>query len=270
MTENQAVQQKSVRRNRVAAAAACFAAALITVGVVGTQSATADGAARDAAPRTAVATTPVATTPVATTPVAATPVAATPVAAAPVAAAQPVTAAQPAAVAAPGLGSADLVQSEDFRPGLNPVGATIALTGRQALSACSGEQTMRDLTKGKATAYASVNWTFDTDGLLTESAASAPTGTAADTWEKQLVTLVENCQNEPAGHWHYGAAHTLTAAGGTARWYPAYNGDGAVSGGVAVLRSGTKVAIVELTGRPANPQAYVEGITTAALNRLPS
>ncbi|MFF0477200.1 hypothetical protein [Streptomyces sp. NPDC004284] len=230
MTENQTVQQKSVRRNRLAAAA-CFAAALITATVVGTQSATADGVAH----RTAAA------------------------------------AARSAAVAAPGLGSAHLVQSEDYvQKGLNPVGATVALTGRQALSACSGEETMRDLTKGGATAYASVNWTFDTDGMLTESAANAPTGTAAATWEKQLVALVQDCQDEPAGHWRYGAAHTLTTTGGTARWYPAYNGDGTATGGVAVLRSGTKVAVVELTSRPGYAPAHVEGIATAALNRLSS
>lgn len=230
MTENKNVQQKSVRRNRVAAAA-CFAAALLTTTVVGAQSATAAGAAH----RTA--------------------------------------AARPAAVAAvaPGLGSAALVQSEDaFRQGLRPVGATVALTGRQALSACSGEETMRDLTQGKATAYASVTWTFTTDGLLTESAASAPTKTAAAGWEKQLVALVQDCQNEPAGHWYYGAAHTLTTAGGTARWYPAHNGDGAVSGGVAVLRSGTRVAVVELSGRAAGAPASVEGLAAAALNRLSS
>ncbi|MFJ9460556.1 hypothetical protein ACIRST_36470 [Kitasatospora sp. NPDC101447] len=225
MTENQAVQQKSVRRNRFAAAA-CVAAALITVGVVGAQSAAADGAAHNAG--------------------------------------------RPAAVTAPGLGSGDLVQSEDFKRGLNPVGATVALTGRQALSACSGEETMRDLTKDKATAYASVTWTFDTEGMLTESAASAPTGTTADTWEKQLVSLVQDCQDEPAGHWYYGAAHTLTVAGGTARWYPAYNGDGTATGGVAVLRSGTRVGIVELTGRPTDAPAQLEGVVTAALNRLHS
>lgn len=234
MTENQAVQQKSVRRNRVAAAA-CFAASLITVSVVGAQSATAGGAAHSAAHRTAVAAQPAAV-----------------------------------AVAAPGLGSADLVQSEDFQQGLNPVGATVALTGRQGPSACSGEETMRDLTKDKATAYASVTWTFDTDGRLFESAASAPTKTAAATWEKQLVALVQDCQDEPAGHWHYGAAHTLAITGGTARCYPAYNGDGTVSGGVAVLRSGTRVAIVELTGRRTDAPNYVEGIATAALNRLSS
>ncbi|MFJ6379984.1 hypothetical protein ACIQI7_08270 [Kitasatospora sp. NPDC092039] len=235
MTENQ-TQQKTVRRNRLAAAA-CFAAALITVGVVGTQSATADGAAHDAAQRTAVT-------------------------------AQPVAAARPAAAAAPGLGSARLVQSEDFRQGMNPVGATVTLTGREGLSACSGEETMRSLTKDKATAYASVSWTLDAQGRLSESAAAAPTEAAAATWEQQLVALVEACQDEPAGHWYYGAGHTLTVAGGTGRWYPAYNGDGTASGGVAVLRSGAKVAVVELTGRPADAPTHVEGIATAALNRL--
>ncbi|MFJ8626443.1 hypothetical protein ACIRD3_26895 [Kitasatospora sp. NPDC093550] len=227
MTENQTVQQKSARRNRLAAAA-CFAAALITASVVGTQSATAEGAAHNAARPAAVA------------------------------------------AAAPGLGSARLVQSEDFQRGLNPVGATVELTGRQGLSACSGEETMRDLTQGKATAYASVTWTFDTKGLLLESAANAPTGTTADTWEKQLVALVQACQDEPAGHWHYGTAHTLTAPGGSGHWYPAYNGDGTVSGGVAVLRSGAKVAVVELTGQPADAPTYVEGLATAALKRLAS
>ncbi|WP_406112991.1 hypothetical protein [Kitasatospora purpeofusca] len=235
MTENQAVQQKSVRRNRVAAAA-CVAAALIAVGVVGTRSATANEPAHPATATTAAAA---------------------------------VADAQPAAVAVPvpGLGSARLVQSEDYvRQGLNPVGATVALTGRQGLSACSGEETMRDLTKGRATAYASVTWTFDTEGLLIESAASAPTGASAATWEQQLVALVQDCQNEPAGHWYYGAAHTLTAAGGTAHWYPSYSGDGTAGGGVAVLRSGTRVAVVELTGAPTS----VEGLTTAALKRLAS
>jgi hypothetical protein len=240
MTENQSVQQKSVQRRSVqrrsvhrkrVVAAACLSAALITVGVVGTQSATADGAAHNGTHNTARNT----------------------------------------AGAVPGLGSAALVQSEDFfQQGLGPVGATVELAGRQGLSACSGEETMRDLTQGKATAYASVTWTFDTEGLLIESAASAATSTSASTDEKQLDALVRDCQDEPAGHWHYGAAHTLTGAGGTGHWYPSYSGDGTVTGGVAVLRSGTRVAVVELTGRPTDDPAYVKGIATAALNRLPS
>ncbi|WP_031512502.1 hypothetical protein [Streptomyces sp. NRRL F-5123] len=243
MSENQAVQRTSVQRTSVrrnrAAAAACLAAALVTVGVVSVQSATADGAAHHTAHRTTPAARP--------------------------------AAARPAAAATPGLGSAALVQSEDFfQQGPGPVGATVALDGRQALSACSGEETMRDLTKGKATAYASVTWTFDSESLLTESAANAATSSSASAYEKQLDALVQACQDEPAGHWHYGAAHTLTAAGGSGRWYPSYSGDGTATGGVAVLRSGTRVAVVEFTGRPTDAPSYVKGIATAALNRLPA
>lgn len=250
MTENQAVQQKSVRRNRVAAAA-CVAAALIAVGVVGTRSATANEPAH---PATATATTAATATATATTAAAA---------------AVAVADAQPAAVAVPvpGLGSARLVQSEDFQQGLNPVGATVALTGRQGLSACSGEQTMRDLTKGRATAYASVTWTFDTEGLLIESAASAPTGASAATWEQQLVALVQDCQNEPmrplvlrrGPHPDRRRMAPPTGTRPTAATAPPH-------GGVAVLRSGTRVAVVELTGAPTS----VEGLTTAALKRLAS
>ncbi|MFI0895151.1 hypothetical protein [Streptomyces sp. NPDC020983] len=237
MAENRTAPQKSAHRSRFTAAA-CLTAALVTAGAVSIQSAAADGAGHSAAHRTA--------------------------------AARPVTA-RPAAAAAPGLGSGALVQSEDFfQQGLGPVGATVTLTGDQALSACSGEESMPGLTQGKATAYASVTWTFDTEARLTESAASAATGNAASTWEKQLNAMVRECQDEPAGHWYYGAAHTLTAGGGSGRWYPSYSGDGTPAGGVAVLRSGTRVAVVELTGAAEDEPGRVRGIATAALNRLPS
>ncbi|GHA86840.1 hypothetical protein ACIQRS_21375 [Streptomyces termitum] len=176
-----------------------------------------------------------------------------------------------AAATAPALGSAALLQSGDLvRQGLVPVGATVELAGRQGLSACSGEETMRGLTGGGATAYASVTWTAVADGLLTESAASAATGSTARAYEKKLDALVRDCQDEPAGHWYYGAAHTLTVSGGTGHWYTSYSGDGTVSGGVAVLRSGTRVAVVELTGGPTASPSAVKGLATAALTRLSS
>ncbi|MEV6008843.1 hypothetical protein AB0M29_18730 [Streptomyces sp. NPDC051976] len=179
-------------------------------------------------------------------------------------------AAAPAAVAQPGLGSAKLVQSEDFfQQGLAPVGATVDLTGKQALSACSGEETMRALTKGKAAAYADVSWTFDTAGtFLTESVADGATVASAVSYEKQLNRLVRDCQNEPAGHWHYGAGHSLTVQGGEATWYPSFNGDGAVSGGAVVIRAGHDFGILELTGQPTDDPGYIKGIAAAATKRL--
>jgi len=174
------------------------------------------------------------------------------------------------APARPGLGSAALLQSDDFfQQGLAPVRATVDLTGKQALSACSGEATMRDLTKGRAAAYADVTWAFDTKGTsLTESAADGSTATSAASYEKQLDKLVRDCQHEPQGHWYYGKGHTFTVKAGEGSWYPAFNGDGKVAGGVAVIRSGHRFGIVELTGQPSDDPGYMEGIATAAANRL--
>ena len=180
------------------------------------------------------------------------------------------TQAAAATAAEPGLGSGNLMQSEDFfQQGLAPVGATVGLTGKQALSACSGEETMRTLTRGKAVAYADVAWSFDTKGtLLTESVADGSTGTSAASYEKQLNKLVRGCQNEPAGHWYYGKAHAITVKAGEGSWYPAYSGNGKVAGGVAVIRSGHRFGVVELSGQPSDDPGYMEGIAAAAINRL--
>ncbi|MEU1272561.1 hypothetical protein [Streptomyces sp. NPDC005799] len=179
-------------------------------------------------------------------------------------------AAPAAAVAEPGLGSGDLMQSEDFfQSGLSPVGARVGLTGKQALSACSGEETMRTLTRGKGVAYAEVAWAFDSKGTsLTESVTASSTGTSAVSYERQLNKLVRGCQDEPAGHWYYGTAHAITVRGGKGSWYPAYGGNGKVAGGVAVIRSGNRVGIVELSGQPSDDAGYMEGIAAAAINRL--
>ena len=230
MFDNRAARKKFSRRSRIAGSAACVAAALITVGI-GVQSATASAVPRSPG-HAATART--------------------------------------AALAEPGLGSADLVQSEDFfQQGLAPVSATVDLTGNQALSACSGEETMRMLTKGKAAAYADEVWTFDTsDSLLTESVADGSTSKSAASYEKQLNALVRDCQDEPAGHWHYGPGQVLTVAAGEGTWYPSITGDGVVSGGVAVIRSGHRIGIVELVGQPSDDPGYMQGITAAAVNRL--
>ncbi|MFJ3305359.1 hypothetical protein ACIPSA_19975 [Streptomyces sp. NPDC086549] len=230
MFDNQAAGKKFSRRGRTAGVAAFVGAALIAVGI-GAHPAAA-GADTSSARRSATAPT------------------ATP--------------------AEPGLGSANLMQSEDFfQQGLAPAGATVDMTGKQALSACSGEETMRALTKGKAGAYADVTWTFDADDtLLTESVADSSTDTSAASYEKQLNRLVRGCQVEPAGHWYYGKGQAISVKAGEGSWYPAFNGDGKVSGGVAVIRSGHRFGIVGLSGQPSDDPGYMEGIAAGAINRL--
>ncbi|QIQ04960.1 hypothetical protein [Streptomyces liangshanensis] len=177
-----------------------------------------------------------------------------------------------AAPAAQGLGSGHLLQRRDLvQRGLRPVGATVGLTGNQALSACSGEETMRALVRGTADAYAEVTWTFDTrDTLLIESVAEGSTDTSAALHERELNQLVRDCQDEPAGHWYYGTGHALTTKAGRATWYPAFSGGGEVSGGVAVIRSGHRFGLVEIAGQPGDDPAHVAGLAAAALDRLAS
>ncbi|MCX5286548.1 hypothetical protein [Streptomyces sp. NBC_00183] len=229
MSDNQAAGRKFSRRARSAGVAASVGAALIAVGIGAIPAA---GADTSAASRSATALT--------------------------------------AAAAAPGLGSAALMRSDDFfQQGLTPVGATVNLAGKQAFSACSGEETMRSLTKGKAAAYADVTWAFDTNGTsLTESVADGSTDTSAASYEKQLNKMVRTCQDEPRGHWYYGKGHAITVKAGNGSWYPAFNGDGKVAGGVAVIRSGHRFGIVELSGQPSDDPGYMEGITAGAVNRL--
>jgi hypothetical protein len=175
-----------------------------------------------------------------------------------------------AGTSSPRLGTGNLLQKDDFyQQGLSPVGATVGTTGKQALSACSGEETMRALTKGKASAYADVIWTFDTkDTLLTESVADGSTDASAASYEKQFDKLVRGCQDEPDGHWYYGTGHAITVKAGAGNWYPAFSGDGKAAGGVAVIRSGHRFGIVELSGQPSDDPGYMEGIAAAAVNRL--
>ncbi|MEU0599742.1 hypothetical protein ABZ484_16065 [Streptomyces sp. NPDC006393] len=230
MFDNQAAGKKLSRRGRTARVATCVGTALIAAGI-GMHPAAA-GTATGSASRAAAATA--------------------------------------STLAGPRLGTGDLIQKADFRQtGLSPVAATVDTTGKQGLSACSGEETMRTLTEGKADAYADVTWTFDTKRpLLTESAAETSTTTSAASYEKRLDQLVRSCQDEPAGHWYYGQGHAITLKTGEGRWYPAFDGDGEAAGGVAVIRSGHRFGIVELSGQPSDDPGYFEGIAATAINRL--
>lgn len=238
MFDNQSAGRKLSRRGRTARMAACAGAALIAAGIgmhpaaAAAPSAAGAGTGKGSAGRPATATA--------------------------------------AALAGSRLGPGNLIQRADFfQTGLGPVGATVDTTGKQALSACSGEETMRALTKGTAGAYADVTWTFDTkDTLLTESVAETSTTTSAASYENRLDKLVRGCQDEPDGHWHYGQGHALTLKTGEGRWYPAFSGDGEAAGGVAVVRSGHRFGIVELSGQPSDDPGYMEGIAAVAINRL--
>lgn len=169
-------------------------------------------------------------------------------------------------------GTSHLLQSDDyFSTGLDFGTAAVDTTGRQALTACSGEKTMAKLTHDNAAfgRYAGVIWSGSDQPLVTESIAQAPDSAHARRWTRKLKALVAGCQREPKGHWHYGRAHVLTTKDGQATWRLTTNGDGTSGGGVAVIRSGLAFGVVELGGSPTDDaRPLVKSITRTALHRL--
>lgn len=90
-----------------------------------------------------------------------------------------------------------------------------------------------------------------------EVAAAAASAALAQNYTERLLLEEVPCQDEPAGHWVYGPTRTLDVAPGiAANWMGAYEGDlntaGAAPegkepcGGIAVLRSGTHYAVLQV------------------------
>lgn len=173
------------------------------------------------------------------------------------------TTAQPAPVKSHLLKSADFYQS-----GLGWSDAVVSATGKQALSACTGELTMRGLTRGHAR-YASVTWSGGVSGMLTESIAQAADRAHARRFGRRLERQIGSCADEPAGHWFYGKAHPLRTDAGVATWRLTWNGDGSRAGGVVVLHSGKRVGVVELDGAISNQMGVVvKQLARVSVNRL--
>lgn len=169
-----------------------------------------------------------------------------------------------------GFGSSSLLQSQDFHDvGVKLDEQQVQLYGGQALSACTGEETMYDLA-GKEVVNVGARWTSRTnaDQLLTETAGRTASAAETTTLTRRLITKVKHCQHEPKGHWHYGGTRTLKAGSGSATWMLSYDGDGIVSGGVAVIRDGNTFGILELTSPSGPAKKTVQQIVTEAIGRL--
>lgn len=168
------------------------------------------------------------------------------------------------------FGSDSLLASQDFHDvGVRLDEQRVQLFGGQALSACSGEKTLYSVA-GREVAEVGARWTSlrNADQLLTETVGRTATRAQATTLARRLTAEVKRCQDEPAGHWHYGRTRTLKVGSGSATWMLTYGGDGIVSGGVAVIRDGNTVGILELTSPSGPAKKTVQQVVTAATERL--
>lgn len=116
---------------------------------------------------------------------------------------------------------------------------------RCALSACTGEPTIREFTDSHPAV--SANWvsTSHRHEILSETIIQTNSATQAAAVQKRLVTLVWSCQHEPKGHGHYGKQRRMKTAGGQAIYrYSDKSGDRITSGGVSVIKNGHRSASV--------------------------
>jgi hypothetical protein len=141
--------------------------------------------------------------------------------------------------------------------------------GAYANSACTGEKTLtqtlggpgahfRGLMTGTRTDPDDPTVAVDSaDQIAREVAAEAQSPALAQNFAQRLLLEEVPCQDMPPGHWVYGKTTTLEPAPGlSASWMGAYRGTLNTSGtapegeepcgGVAVLRSGTHYAVLEV------------------------
>jgi hypothetical protein len=161
--------------------------------------------------------------------------------------------------------------------------------GSYANAACAGEKTLGETLGGPGAHFRGLVTTTHTDAsdstLAVPNSGQVAREVAADTLSQALAQnyterlLLEEvpCQDEPAGHWVYGPTRTLDVAPGiAASWMGSYDGDLNTSGaapkdkepcgGIAVLRSGTHYAFLEVDA--CLDTAAMTRIVRAAVTRL--
>lgn len=183
----------------------------------------------------------------------------------------------PAAAQTP-FGSSRLLQSEDFRgtgakPPVQLDVETVYLHGGQALSACTGEMTMFDITGTDVDIDAGWRSQRIPGHALSENVSRASTAAKAKKFAGKITRGLQDCarKNEPKSHWYYGPAYTAKVAGGSITWRIAHDGTRhhPASGAVAVVRKGSYFGIVELDNDiSGHPGKTVKMLGTQAIKRF--
>ncbi|MFC1401247.1 MULTISPECIES: hypothetical protein [Streptacidiphilus] len=161
--------------------------------------------------------------------------------------------------------------------------------GTYANAACAGEKTLGETLGGPGAHFRGLVTTTQTDPtdptlavgsggqVAREVAADALSQALAQNYTERLLLEEVPCQDEPAGHWVYGPTRTLDVAPGiAASWMGTYQGalntagaapkDKEPCGGIAVLRSGTHYAFLQVNA--CLDTAAMTRIVRAAVVRL--
>jgi hypothetical protein len=183
----------------------------------------------------------------------------------------------PSAQADPGdtyvaIGTSQLVQSEDLTAIQVPLDAAAVRVSRDTdFSACLGEgNSWTSVLKGAAKPM-SVTWTRTgrDDQALYETIGQADSAAQAQAYATTLIKSgIKACQ-QPKFDFHYGPLQSSRVGSGYATWALAYRGkETKPSGGVVVIRKGTNVGLVEVSGRFGPVDQTMESVAKVTTSRL--
>ncbi len=183
----------------------------------------------------------------------------------------------PTAQADPGdtfvpIGSSQLVQSED----LDAIQMTldtekVVLHRNTDFSSCLGEGNAWTSVLQGSPKPISAAWTKrgHRDQLLTESIAQAKTGAQAESYATTLVNSAIRACRKPKFDFHYGPIQSSSVGSGYATWAVAYKGNSShPDGGVVVIRKGTNVGFIQVSGSWGPADQTMESVAKVAVDRL--
>lgn len=187
------------------------------------------------------------------------------------------------------LTTSSLLSIESARAaGLAADSAQVNITGMDPLGdagrydeGCLWEKSMRNITSskdypapGEAKAYAAVTLssTVHKNVWALESATQATTKADADRYVRVLTSEIRDvtsCEEDPAQGNYYGPAHTVHVGSATVTYYVDYLHTGKASGGgSAIIRSGNKVAFLDLLNGGSHPAQGLRKLSVAAAHQL--
>ncbi len=172
------------------------------------------------------------------------------------------------------IGSSQLVQSEDLAAiQVTLDTGTVTLNRDDPFSSCIGEgarwtEVLRGSPKPVRMAWTSRR---HDDQALYETIAQAKTAAQAKRFAATLVSEgIRDCQRKPyKWDFHYGPTTTSRVGSGSATWALSYRGKQArPDGGVVVIRKGTNVGIIHVSGTWGPVDQTMESVAKVAVSRL--
>jgi hypothetical protein len=169
------------------------------------------------------------------------------------------------------IGSSRLMQSEDLVASQIRLNTeTVDINVKGDFASCPGDGNPKSERLLKSPKALTGVWERrGHDGqALSESIAQAKTETQAKRWEKMLVSDLRAC-SKPNSNFYYGPTSSSGVGSGHATWVVTFSGDPVRPvGGVAVVRKGTNLGLVDVSGTWGPADQTMESVAKLATDRL--